>query len=524
MGSGRIKRLSIGLAVAACLAANASVARAQPAVGVLQGTNTLVSFDTGLPATLTNVQPITGLVADDKIAALDYRWQIAAGSTTQPRLFGLGVTTAGLNHDVVRLYTIDAVTGAATPLGAPIDLTNATGVYAMGIDPTADQIRVINSKGTNLRLDPNTGSLIATDTAVGGVPGIGAMDYDRVSLPPNGVPTDTTAYVINAENSQLLTLGGVNQTPSPSGGTTAAVGTLTGLTVSYIQDLNLDIAPDGTAFATVSSAPSGAPSLYTVNLTTAAPTLLGSLQAPLSAFAIVPSSTVQFADATATASEGGPAVVTVTRSGSLSSSSTVFFATADGSAGNADYTPSSGIVTFAPDETTKQITIPTTADSLDEPDESFSVTLSSPGALATLGSPTASTVTIADSFVPPDKTPPSVTLSGVPSSIARAALLKGLLVGVTSSEPAALKAKLLGTTSKVHLSAFNLSLASASLGLAAGPRTLTLKPKRALIGKPRKRVKLRLAVTATDAAGNASTTTRSITLKPSKPKTKGKRR
>jgi Calx-beta domain len=295
------------------------------------------------------------------------------------------------------------------------------------------------------------------------------------------------------------------------------------LIVSYIQDLNLDIAPDGTAFATISSAPSGAPALYSVDLTNGNPTLLGSLQTPLSAFAVVPSSTVTLADAVAAATEGGPAVLTVTRSGSLSSSSTVSFSTADGSAGHADYTPSSGVVTFAPDEATKQITIPTTADSLDEADESFSVTLSSPGALTTLGSPAAATVTIANSATGPDKTPPSVTLSGVPASISRTALLKGLAVGVTPSEPATLTARLQGTVSKVHLSAFNLSLATSSLGLAGGKRTLTLKPKRALIGKPKRKLKLRLLVTATDAAGNSATKTRTITLKPSKPKTKRKR-
>jgi hypothetical protein len=59
-------------------------------------------------------------------------------------------------------------------------------------------------------------------------------------------------------------------------------------------------------------------------------------------------------------------------------------------------------------------------------------------------------------------------------------------------------------------------LASTSLPLAAGARTTTLKPSPALVGKPRKAFAVRLQVTATDAAGNRTVETTTITVKPNK--------
>jgi hypothetical protein len=67
------------------------------------------------------------------------------------------------------------------------------------------------------------------------------------------------------------------------------------------------------------------------------------------------------------------------------------------------------------------------------------------------------------------------------------------------------------------LASFNLTLAAKSLGLGAGQRTIKLKPGRKLLGSPHKPFKVRVRVTATDAAGDAATTTRTISVKPPKP-------
>ena len=88
--------------------------------------------------------------------------------------------------------------------------------------------------------------------------------------------------------------------------------------------------------------------------------------------------------------------ITVTRSGDVSVSATVQFATADVSALNsADYGAMSGILTFAPGETSKTFFISITDDATKEATETFNIVLSN-ATNAKLGSPTTATVSITD--------------------------------------------------------------------------------------------------------------------------------
>ena len=89
--------------------------------------------------------------------------------------------------------------------------------------------------------------------------------------------------------------------------------------------------------------------------------------------------------------------VNVTRSGDLTSVATVNFATSDtGSASSrSDYLTSAGSLKFAAGETQKTVSIPIIDDVYDEPDETFTITLSNPTG-ATLGATTVATITIND--------------------------------------------------------------------------------------------------------------------------------
>jgi hypothetical protein len=71
------------------------------------------------------------------------------------------------------------------------------------------------------------------------------------------------------------------------------------------------------------------------------------------------------------------ATFTVTMTGTSDKTVTVHWATNDNSATSADYTSGSGDLSFAPDETTKQVVVTTKTDTLDEADETFKVNLSS---------------------------------------------------------------------------------------------------------------------------------------------------
>jgi Domain of unknown function (DUF4394) len=117
----------------------------------------------------------------------------------------------------------------------------------------------------------------------------------------------------------------------------------------------------------------------------------------------------------------------------------------------------------------------------------------------------------------PDVAPPTATLTAS-RSISLAALLKsGIKVTIVPNEPARIELALLGTVTRANLrAAFNLTLASRTLALAGGARSVRLKPSRKLVGKPRKAFKLRVRLIASDAAGNRRTFTKTITVKPRK--------
>lgn len=92
----------------------------------------------------------------------------------------------------------------------------------------------------------------------------------------------------------------------------------------------------------------------------------------------------------ATATEGGSLVFTVTLSPSAVGTVTVNYATANGSAVEpGDYTASSGMLTFTAGQTSQTITVPTVDDSLTEPSETMTVSLSGATGGAAIGAASA---------------------------------------------------------------------------------------------------------------------------------------
>ena len=79
---------------------------------------------------------------------------------------------------------------------------------------------------------------------------------------------------------------------------------------------------------------------------------------------------------------------------------TVAYATVDGTAkAGIDYQPTAGVLTFGPGALVVSFTVPVLPNTLDTPDRSFTVALSSPTGGATLGSPSTATVQIHDNDV-----------------------------------------------------------------------------------------------------------------------------
>jgi len=121
--------------------------------------------------------------------------------------------------------------------------------------------------------------------------------------------------------------------------------------------------------------------------------------------------------ADASAAEGGALAFKISLKPKSNKKVKVNYATADGTAGSADYEPVSGTLKFKAKKTKAEILVPSSQDSLDEPEETLSVTLSKPkGAKITVADATG---TILDDDAPAgggsgDDTPPG---NGLPTPV-----------------------------------------------------------------------------------------------------------
>jgi hypothetical protein len=235
-------------------------AHAEPIIG-LTVANSLVTFDSATPGTATAPVPVTGLGGGETLHAIDRR-------PANGFLYGLG----SLNN----LYTVNATTGAATLIGGGGFSLNGIS-FGFDFNPVVDRIRVTSHLDQNLRLNPNDGTLTATDTLLayaagdpnaGVNPNVVGSAYTNSFAPSPRMTPGTTLYDIDS-NLDILAI----QNP-PNNGTLNTVGALG---IDLISELlGFDISGvTGTGFLANGS------SFYTVNLATGAATLVGNTAAPL---------------------------------------------------------------------------------------------------------------------------------------------------------------------------------------------------------------------------------------------------
>lgn len=111
---------------------------------------------------------------------------------------------------------------------------------------------------------------------------------------------------------------------------------------------------------------------------------------------------LKFSSATYDVSETGPsATITVTRTAGSAGLVTVHYATSGGTAtAGADYTATSGTLSFAGGETSKTFAVPILNDGSAEPSETINLALSSPTGGASVGTPSSAVLTILDNDPP----------------------------------------------------------------------------------------------------------------------------
>jgi len=219
---------------------------------------------------------ITGLEAGEHVLAMDVRPAtgdlLALGSTS--RLYGLDPGTA-----IASVISVD-------PFVPPV----AGAAFGLDVNPVVDRVRIVSDLQENLRVNPDTGASPVIDTP---------LSYD--ALDPNAGQTphvtaagyihsfagaaDTVLYAIDTGLDVLVTIG--QGAISPNTGICFTVGALG---VDTDDRAALDVDPDDVAWAVLTPAGGDASALYTIDLTTGAASLEGSIggDGPLRAFAIAP--------------------------------------------------------------------------------------------------------------------------------------------------------------------------------------------------------------------------------------------
>jgi hypothetical protein len=223
--------------------------------------NELLTFDSATPGTVETIS-ITGFLGTtgETLVGIDFR-PLTGG------LYGFTVNDASQGQ----LYRINPITGVATAVGTPIadaSLTlSKTAAYGFDFNPAADRIRIVNSDGENLRVNPINGALADVDSDLTAGSVIHGSAYDRNFAGP----TATTLFGIDINTDQLVLQGSVNGTAnSPDSGVITTVGPLGVNAVSA----SFDIA-NGTGIGFAVLQVGSATGLYTINLTTGATTSVG---------------------------------------------------------------------------------------------------------------------------------------------------------------------------------------------------------------------------------------------------------
>jgi hypothetical protein len=473
---------SVATAVAVIAASAPATAGAEPAAGITDVMD-LVTFDTATPSDL-RIRPITGLQTAS---------ETAIGIDTRPatgELFVATVPVGSAAAATVRTYKVDPVTAAATFVGSVPGTVPGAGDRPTGMDfnPLVDRIRLVQSNNENFRVNPNNGALAGDDpTLTYTAPATGpvtALAYDRNVAPgPPGTlappGSQTTLYGIDVGSDRLVIQGGLNggSPGGANGGTITAVGSLT-VAVSNASDAGFDIAPNGTAYASLLLA--GGPALYTVDLTTGTATAIGPLPFELRSLTILPPDNCPLVSGDNQADLDGDGL---------------------GDACDADI-DGDGVSNAAEQA---RGTDPRHADSDGD------AIGDGADACPTLAGP-------APSGCPAraiDGSAPTITLRGPPRRVTRKRFFNGISSRISVSEPASLDVVLLGRARSARVARTgDVVLAERHLGRSGRTRSVQLKPARRLVG-PRRRFSVRLRVTATDAAGNRRTRTKTISVRSS---------
>ena len=349
--------------------------------------NKLQRFKSNTPTVIDATVNITGLQVGETLIGIDFRPETGG-------LYGVGTTG--------RLYVIDFASGAAAQIGTGVFAQPLLGTsFGTDFNPLIDRLRIVSDANQNLRVNPDSGTITGIDTNLAYVAGdlFAANDPTIVAAAyllhdVGGVPS-TTLFGIDSATNSLVRIGGVAGTPSPNAGQLSTIGALG---VDTLDFTGFDIGPGDAAFAGMDIG--GQTKLFTINLTTGAATLVGTIGdgTPIRGLAVAPVGRFEYSQDTFNVSEGAAfATITVARLGGSFGSATVQFLANDGTAVDPDdYDSILDTLTFGAGETSKTFNVVINEDAIDEPTQTVNLSLLNPTGGATIGPRKTATLRILD--------------------------------------------------------------------------------------------------------------------------------
>ncbi|WP_143884222.1 DUF4394 domain-containing protein [Chryseobacterium binzhouense] len=215
----------------------------------LTGNNQLVSFNANNSASFSSTKAISGIPSGEKLLSIDFR--PATGE-----LYAVS--------DASKFYIINTSTGASRVVSNTAFSPMISGAVAsIDFNPTVDRIRLVTNTGQNLRLNPETGAVAATDTSIATTSSIMGVAYT------NSVSgaASTILYDLDVNSGKLF-----KQDP-PNNGVLVEVGSLG---ITFTGQAAFDINPDN-KIALMAATTGMQNNLYTVDLNSGKATAIGSL-------------------------------------------------------------------------------------------------------------------------------------------------------------------------------------------------------------------------------------------------------
>ena len=349
-----------------------------------------------------NDSTATGTINDDGPPA------VSVLDATQPEGGSVNFTVS-LSTSTTQEVTVQYATASGTATsGTDFTAKSGTLTFAARTDSQTVSVSTTNdstdeeNETFTLTLSSPTNATLGDDTATGTI--TDNDDPPTVSVAggsaTEGASVDFTVSLSTA-SAKEVTVQYATASDTATSGTdfTAASGTLTFSAGTDSQTVSVSTTGDSTdeeneTFTLTLSSPTNA----TLGATTTATGTINDDDG---------TSTLSVANASVT--EGSSVTFTVSLLPASGQQVTVQYATSGGTAtSGTDFTAASGTLTFAPNETSKTVSVPTTEDTDAEADETFTLTLSNP-TNATLGANATATGTINE---PDEESLPLVSVSG----------------------------------------------------------------------------------------------------------------